>query len=117
MVVGTFHNRRRMTDESQFHHVASIAEIPLRTGKTISIGDQDIALFNADGVFRAVNDFCPHRGASLGEGFLDPTGTKVLCPWHLFDFCLLTGDSETVPGMKVATYEVKVEGEDIFVRV
>ena len=106
-----------MTDEPQFYRVASIAEIPSRTGRTFQIGKQDIALFNVDGEFRAVNDFCPHRGASLGEGFLDPSGTRVLCPWHLFDFCLLTGESETAPGMKVSTYEVKVEGEDIFVRV
>ncbi|NOT58786.1 MAG: Rieske 2Fe-2S domain-containing protein [Acidobacteria bacterium] len=106
-----------MTNEPQFHRVASITEIHPRTGKTVAIGDQDIALFNVDGVFRAVNDFCPHRGASLGEGFLDPTGTKVLCPFHLFDFCLLTGESETAPSMKIATYEVRVEGGDVFVRV
>ena len=106
-----------MADESQFFRVASIKEIPLRTGKTVQAGGQDIALFNVDGTFRAVSDFCPHRGASLGEGFLDPTGTKVLCPFHLFDFCLLTGASETAPGMKITTYEVKVEGEEVFVRV
>ena len=106
-----------MTDEPQFHRAASIKEIPLRMGKTVQAGEQNIALFNVDGTFRAVNDFCPHRGASLGEGFLDPSGTKVLCPFHLFDFCLLTGASETAPDMKISTYEVKVEGDEVFVKV
>ena len=106
-----------MNDEPIFHRVASVSEIPVRTGKTVQVGNQDIALFNLDGDFRAINDFCPHRGASLGEGFLDDTGKRVLCPWHLFDFCLHTGTSETAPGMKVPTYEVKVEGEDVFVKV
>ncbi len=106
-----------MNQEPQFYRVATVSEIPPRTGKTVTAGDSDIALFNVDGVYRAVNDFCPHRGASLGEGFLDPSGTKVLCPFHLFDFCLLTGASETAPSMKISTYEVKVEGDEIFVRI
>ena len=106
-----------MNQEPQFYRAATVSEIPPRTGKTVEVGGQDIALFNVGGAYRAVNDFCPHRGASLGEGFLDPSGTKVLCPFHLFDFCLLTGTSETAPGMKISTYEVKVEGGEVFVRV
>ena len=106
-----------MSDETTFHRVAAVTEIPPRMGKTVQAGGQEIALFNLDGSFHAVNDFCPHRGASLGEGFLDATGTRVLCPWHLFDFCLRTGASEAMPHLKVTTYEVKVEGGEVFVRV
>jgi nitrite reductase/ring-hydroxylating ferredoxin subunit len=104
-----------MSDERQFYRVANVAEVPPQTGKTVAAGAQSIALFNLHGNFYALNDLCPHRGASLGEGFLD--GECVLCPWHLFDFHLCTGKSETVPELKAATYEVKVEGDEVFVLV
>lgn len=104
-----------MADEKQFYRVATTADIPPRTGKTVSAGKQVIALFNLDGTFYAVNDLCPHRGASLGEGFLD--GGRVLCPWHCFDFDLRTGRCGIVPELKVSTYEVKVEDGEIFILV
>lgn len=100
-------------NEKQFHRVAAVTEIPPQTGKTVSIGAQDIAVFNLDGTFFAINDCCPHRGASLSMGFIE--GQRVLCPWHLFDFALPTGACGTMPHLRVCTYEVKVEGEAIYV--
>ncbi len=104
-----------MPGEKQFYRVALIADIPPQTGKTVSAGNQAIALFNLNGAVYAINDLCPHRGASLGEGFLD--GGRVLCPLHCFDFDLHTGRCGIVPELKVSTYEVKVVGEEIFVLV
>jgi nitrite reductase (NADH) small subunit len=104
-----------MVGEKQFYRVASVTDIPPQTGKTVRAGDQEIALFNLDGKFYAVNDLCPHRGASLGDGFLD--SGRVLCPWHCFDFNLQTGRCGIVPELKVSTYEVKVENGEIFVMV
>lgn len=107
--------RRVMPDEKQFHRVATVTEIPPQSGQTVWVGKQAIALFNLNGKFYAVDDRCPHRGASLGDGML--AGERVLCPWHLFDFDLPTGKCGAVAELKVATYEVKVEGEEVFVLV
>jgi NAD(P)H-dependent nitrite reductase small subunit len=101
-------------DESRrYHKAASTGEIPMGSGRVVEIAGQEIALFNFNGEFYAISDMCPHRGASLAEGFLD--GGKVFCPWHCFDFSLKTGECTMVPSLRVQTYEVKVEGEDIFV--
>lgn len=104
-----------MPDEPQFHRVAAVGDIPPQAGKTVWVNGRALALFNIAGKFYALDDVCPHRGASLGAGFVD--GARVLCPAHLFDFDLATGRCSAVNGMLVATYEVRMEDEHIFVRV
>ncbi len=113
------HNRRAMNSDAENNvekrrsRVASVGEIPPGAGRLVEIAEQDIALFNLNGEYYAINDLCPHRGASLADGFLD--GGKVFCPWHCFDFSLKTGECSMVPSLRVQTYEVKVEGQDIYV--
>jgi nitrite reductase/ring-hydroxylating ferredoxin subunit len=99
--------------KKRYCRVASIGEIPTGAGRLVEVGGEEVALFNFDGEYYAVSDLCPHRGASLAEGFLD--GGKVFCPWHCFDFNLKTGECATVPSLRVRIYEVKIAGEDIFV--
>jgi NAD(P)H-dependent nitrite reductase small subunit len=99
--------------DRDYHKVASIHEIPPGSGKRFEIGDREIAVYHFNGEFYAINDLCPHRGAPLSEGFLE--AGKVFCPWHCFDFNLRTGECTTVPSLSVQAYEVKIEGEDIFV--
>ncbi|MGH9766633.1 MAG: Rieske (2Fe-2S) protein [Blastocatellia bacterium] len=99
--------------DKRYYKVASIGEIPMGAGRVVVVAEQEIALFNFNGQFYAISDMCPHRGASLAEGFLDVG--KVFCPWHCFDFNLKTGECTMVSSLRVQAYEVKVEGEDIFV--
>jgi nitrite reductase (NADH) small subunit len=84
------------------------------TGKTLTVGDKEIAVFNVDGAYYAVDNTCPHRGGPLGEGELD--GCAVTCPWHAWTFDLKTGDSLT-DDLKVACYDVKVDGGAVLVAV
>lgn len=102
-----------MSDKKQFHRVATLTEIPPQSGQTVWVGKQAIALFNLNGKLYAIDDRCPHRGASLSLGML--AGERVLCPLHLFDFDLLTGECGAAGGLNVATYEVRVEGGEVFV--
>lgn len=99
--------------EKRYYRVASVCEIPPGTGRLVEVAGEEVALFNFNGEYYAISDLCPHRGASLAEGFLD--GGKVFCPWHCFDFDLKTGECATVSSLRVRPYEVKIIGEDIFV--
>lgn len=99
--------------EKRYHKVATIHDVRPGSGISVKVDRDEIAIFSASGEFYAVNDLCPHRGAPLSEGFLD--AGKVFCPWHCFDFNLKTGECTTVPSMRVQTYEVKIEGDDIYV--
>ena len=88
------------------------SEIAPGTGKQLSVGGKDVAVFNVDGTFYAVDNTCPHRGGPLGEGELE--GCAVTCPWHAWTFDLKTGESLT-DDLKVAVFETKVEGGSVLV--
>jgi nitrite reductase/ring-hydroxylating ferredoxin subunit len=95
---------------------ASVGEIPPGTGKCVEVNGKEIALFNVDGKFHAIDNTCLHRGGPLGEGEVD--GTIVTCPWHGWQYDILTGKNimdDTGDG--VACYEVKVEGDAVLVAV
>ena len=54
---------------------------------------------------------CPYRGGNLGQGMLD--GQIVQCPLHGWKFDVTTGESPDHPDVRIPTYEVKVEGDDV----
>ena len=97
-----------------FVRACAMSEIPPGTGKTLTIGARDVAVFNVEGTFYALDNTCPHRGGPLGEGELE--GCTVTCPWHSWTFDLKTGESLT-DDLKVACYETKVEGESVLIGI
>ena len=96
-----------------FHKVAKTTEIPNGAGKVIETEGKEIAVFNCDGKFYAINNVCVHQGGPLGEGYLE--GTIVTCPWHAWQYDVTTGVNPAESSLRVDSYPVKVEGEDIFV--
>jgi nitrite reductase/ring-hydroxylating ferredoxin subunit len=50
--------------------VAKTTEIPLNEARAFPVGDRMVAIFNQAGVFHAMDDFCPHMGASLAGGWI-----------------------------------------------
>jgi 3-phenylpropionate/trans-cinnamate dioxygenase ferredoxin subunit len=85
-------------------------------GKSFSLEGKGIALFNVDGTFYAIEDYCTHAGVALGGGWVD--GEVVTCPLHGAQFCLKTGQALTPPAFDdVDSYPVTIEGDDIFVEI
>ena len=50
------------------------ADVPPGRGRTCVAGEHRIAVFNDGGEFLAVDDTCPHQGASLGSGAFHEAG-------------------------------------------
>jgi nitrite reductase (NADH) small subunit/3-phenylpropionate/trans-cinnamate dioxygenase ferredoxin subunit len=75
-----------------------------------------VAVFLHHGEYRAIDDLCPHMGASLGAGYLDEEGV-VTCPWHAWRFCTRDGKWADNPRLAVDIFEVRVQGDEIQVRV
>jgi nitrite reductase/ring-hydroxylating ferredoxin subunit len=99
-----------------FTKAATVQEIPAGKGKQVNVNGKLIALFNAGGSFYAIDDTCPHRGASLSEG--EVQGTEVVCPWHAAMFDLTTGAVLSPPAPTgVGCYKVEVVGEEVQVDV
>lgn len=100
---------------SEFIKIAKVGDIPLNSGKVVFARDEYLAIFNVEGKFFAIDNSCPHRGGPLGEGDLD--GTKVTCPWHSWQFDVVTGACTDIPDEKIKTYSCKVEGDEVFVDI
>ncbi len=98
---------------SEFVRVASVSDVEPGKVKQITANGKTIALCNVEGTFYALDDVCIHRGGPLGEGYVE--GHKLECPWHGWQFDVKTGMTGTNSGMGVPTYEVKIEGADVFV--
>lgn len=98
---------------SNFVRVGSAADIPNGAGKAFDVDGRQIAVFNCDGSFFAIDNECKHQGGPLAEGEL--AGTVIACPWHQWTFDVTTGVSPEDPDCSVARYTVKVEGDDVYV--
>jgi nitrite reductase (NADH) small subunit/3-phenylpropionate/trans-cinnamate dioxygenase ferredoxin subunit len=99
----------------QFVTVARVGEIPEGRGKTLTVGDRQIAVFCVDGEYYALDDYCPHMGASLGTS--DVYGGMVVCQEHMWAFRLADGSCADVPTLRAETFEVRVAGDAIQVRL
>jgi len=95
----------------EFIKVASISELSVGSSKTVEVQGKVIALFNVGGRIYALDNTCLHQGGPLGEGRLE--GEVVTCPWHMWEFNVRTGEKVGEPSLRVATYPVQVEGDDI----
>ncbi|MBV8055733.1 MAG: Rieske 2Fe-2S domain-containing protein [Deltaproteobacteria bacterium] len=100
---------------AQFIKAARRGDIPEGSGKIIEAGGRTLALFHSNGQFYAIDNACMHRGGPLGEG--EVYGTRVVCPWHGWEYDFSTGCNVDDPSMKLACFAIKVEGEDILVEI
>ena len=91
--------------------VAKTSDIPLNEARAFPVGDRMIAIFNDDGKYYAMDDFCPHMGASLAGGWIE-NGT-VACPWHAWRFSLVDGCWLDNPKIKADIFAVVVVGDEI----
>jgi nitrite reductase (NADH) small subunit len=96
---------------AEFIKVASISELSVGSSKTVEVQGKVIALFNVGGRIYALDNTCLHQGGPLGEGRLE--GEVVTCPWHMWEFNVRTGEKVGEPSLRVATYPVQVDGDDI----
>jgi nitrite reductase (NADH) small subunit len=69
--------------------ITRVEDIPLREGRAVSLGGEELAIFNLGDRFLAVSNTCPHRGGPLADGIV--SGDSVVCPLHAWKVCLTSG--------------------------
>jgi len=93
-----------------------LAELPEGTLATVDLDGSHILLANLGGEVTAVSGTCTHEEADLGTGFL--VEDRVVCPLHLSQFDLRTGQVMNPPAeVPLKRFNVKIEGETIFVEI
>jgi nitrite reductase/ring-hydroxylating ferredoxin subunit len=90
------------------------AQVPAAGQRALlELAGHSIALFNLDGHFHAIADSCPHQGSSLCAGHLQ--GRVIQCRAHGLRFDLASGYLLNSTALKVTTYPVRTEGEQLFI--
>ena len=102
--------------DADFVTVARVGSIPEGQGASFQVGDRLVAVFLHQDKYLAIDDLCPHMGASLGAGYLDDEGV-VTCPWHAWRFRVCDGRWCDNPRLAVDTFDVRVLGDEIQVRL
>jgi 3-phenylpropionate/trans-cinnamate dioxygenase ferredoxin component len=101
---------------ADFVKVAKTHEINPGQARLIEVKDKQIAVFNINGEFFAIDNTCTHEEASLAEGEI--SGHEVTCPLHGAKFDVRTGEVLGPPAYDdVSSYTVRVVGNDIEIDV
>ncbi len=98
----------------EFVAVARADDVAPGTAKTVVVGDREVALFNVDGTFYALDNTCPHQGGPLAEGWVE--NGRVTCPWHAWTFNLSDGSMTLGDFACVDTFDVRTADGVVHVR-
>jgi nitrite reductase (NADH) small subunit/3-phenylpropionate/trans-cinnamate dioxygenase ferredoxin subunit len=99
----------------EFRTVCRVADLVAGEGKTVEVDNKLIAVFAENGSYFAIDDVCPHMGASLSGGFVEDG--IVTCPWHAWRFRLADGAWADNPRLKIGCHVVRVVNEEVQVQV
>jgi nitrite reductase (NADH) small subunit/3-phenylpropionate/trans-cinnamate dioxygenase ferredoxin subunit len=95
--------------------VAKVGDIPDGGSVLVEVNNRDVAVFRVGGHYYAIDDLCPHAGASLSGGPVEDG--IVTCPWHYWRFRLSDGAWADNPRVKTGWYPVRVSDGDIWLDV
>ncbi len=104
------------SDGTKWHLAGKLGEMEDDEPMVAAIDGHQIALCKVAERIYAIDNICTHEFACLSDGYME--GDEVECPLHQARFHIPTGKALSAPAEEdLRTYEVKVEGDDIFVAV
>ncbi|MDQ3702678.1 MAG: Rieske (2Fe-2S) protein [Chloroflexota bacterium] len=117
------------TDRRQRYVVARADEFGVGARRIMKVGGREVGVFHTTAGLFALRNSCPHQAAPLCLGLITGTtlpsqpgqyvwgleGQVLRCPWHGWEFDLNTGVGLYDPYRheRVATYEVRIESDDV----
>ena len=105
-----------MADNENWVTVASRPKLGDGDVLGVSVGEEQIALYNLGGEIYATSNVCTHAFALLSDGWLD--GEVIECPLHAARFDVRTGKALCAPAeTDIKVFEVKVENADLMLKV
>lgn len=99
-----------------FVSVGRVSDFAPGAGKMVDVNGRHVAIFRLGDDFYAIDNLCLHRGGPLCEGTIDDKHV-VTCPWHGWSYEIKTGTMVQDPRVGVSKHEVRVDGEDVQVRL
>lgn len=121
------------SSERDRHRVGRADELDDGERVIVDVDGIEIAVFDVDGEYHAVLNYCVHQGGPACEGALMGTldvddsperalsyerdGRVVSCPWHGWEFDVTTGEHIAPTGYELPTYDVVVDDGDLYLVV
>lgn len=119
-----------MSAQGTRHRICAVDE--LEPGERIlkTISDREIGVFNVDGEFHAVANYCVHAGGPICEGRLSGMvtaeagewewdwareGEILACPWHGWEFDIDSGEFLADDQYRLITYDTEIEDGTVYV--
>ena len=101
----------------QYVTVCQLEEVPEGEARAFVVNDLPIAIFHVDGQFFALENKCPHAGASLAHGSIE--GDAVRCRVHHLRFRICDGVylDEAKPQWNARVLPLRLCGREIQVAV
>jgi nitrite reductase/ring-hydroxylating ferredoxin subunit/multimeric flavodoxin WrbA len=100
---------------SIWHRIGTRDELASRAPFAVKLDRHLVAVFLYDGKFRAISNTCNHKGGPLCEGRL--RGEFVMCPWHGWEYSVLTGKGPEGYGEDTAAvYAVDERADGVYVQ-
>ncbi|MQF86916.1 MAG: Rieske 2Fe-2S domain-containing protein [SAR202 cluster bacterium] len=78
-------------------------------------GKNEIALFWDGQNIGALDNYCPHQGAMLTHGLIEPG--EIICPLHSAVFDLKTGECLDKYTWDTVSYQVRIENNRVLIIV
>jgi 3-phenylpropionate/trans-cinnamate dioxygenase ferredoxin subunit len=101
---------------NKFVKVGKLSQFPESLGTGVTVEGRAVCVARMKEKLFAFDDRCTHAESLLSGG--DVEGCEILCPLHGARFSIETGEALTLPAVKpVQTHEVKVEGDNVYVKL
>ncbi|QTX04412.1 Rieske (2Fe-2S) protein [Agromyces archimandritae] len=115
--------------------VASLAELHERGRIVVSIDGTELGLYSHAGEIRAWRNLCPHQGGPACQGKFLPRTIEVVddakraapgissehksivCPWHGFEFDVLTGRHVVDERVHLIAVPIRSQGDEVIVSI
>lgn len=106
--------------------VCKTADLAPGERQIFQVNGKEVGVFNIEGEYFALLNYCPHSGAPLCQGPVTGTtlpsddftfvygydGQLVRCAWHGWEFKIATGEYLVDPKIRAKKYMVAIENGD-----
>lgn len=115
-------------------YVGHVDEIPERGRKVVRAGEHEIGVFRVNGALVAWHNSCAHRDGPVCQGRVfnrvrepvaadgtvrmleyDAAAVHLVCPWHGYEYDLVTGEHPGNPRLRLRRATLSVVGSEIYV--
>lgn len=118
------------------HFVGHLSEFADPSIRVITVEGREIGVARLKDEVRAYENICLHQGGPACSGrlmgkveaVLEPDMTvkgerfseseiHIVCPWHGYEYDLLTGKCAPDPSLRLKSFPVSVDGDDVYVSI